>query len=346
MTHKNIERNIRLTCFFHVLFSIIPIILILLIVEKASYKSIFFPEKIYMEKANTLESLEPKTELISNYYNITFPKLQYTGYDLMSGSKAKGSYYYYITDATCIFVLVDSKNIGSNKQILIDYTMKCRIVHYDELFKHTINSYASDINWTTEGIYNTSVGYLVSEPAYKLTRYLLTFAILVIIGLICLYILVTNLLFLVFPLQLHPKYRFLKCCSTQSLKELLSDVDKDCNADSSIVCGHTVITDRYIVNISLLNSSIIPLDNLIWVYSHQQLQRILWFNINIFSSMTFVSKSGKKIYISRKPAHEARQIYSYLESTYPDMLLKYSKHNRLIAKEYIKAYKKDKVSAN
>lgn len=344
MITDKIKKNIRKTCFSHILLPIVFIVITAFTFVKIPFSDVFFPKELYINSANSLEkNLMEITNNRQGHYKITFPKLQYTGYDIMMGSKSVASYYYCILDTQCIFVLVDNHNLDKTSQSLFNYTVNVCAVEYNDMFDNMLKSFAENINWTTNGIISASPGYVLSETVYHLNLYILIFIVALVIMAVSAYFLVLNLLYLFLPYRLHPRFRLLRADTNFSdLSEKLALVEQEVSDSCKAEFDNIIVTENFIIDTGRHTSMIIPINSLLWVYSHQQLKKFLGFKLNLFSSMTYIDKKGKAVYIYNKQSDEARKLYSYLEDHHINILLKYTKENKLLAKECIRNNKKQK----
>jgi len=343
MNCNTIKKKIRFSSFIQIILPIIPILLCAFLFSKVPFETIFFPKSIIANDSRPLgESLLSVTDGSLKYYSITFPELHYTGYDLMDGSDSEGSYYYYMVDTSCVFVLVDSRNISGNPSVLTNYSVKGRTMTRNSNFEMMLDSFARDINWSYEGVSKTSMSYYISEPDYHLRFYLVVCITTCLILVVSIAIMITNILYILFPYALHPAYKLLRKSFMGPNGKLgieLLLVDEELSSENYYIVGKILITESYLIDTSLRKPAIIPLDDIIWVYSHQTLRKFLWYNINIYSSMTFITNKGHSFSMRRLPADEARQLYSIFESRPSGILLKYSKENKFIANRIIKANK-------
>lgn len=339
-----IKKNIRKTCFSHILLPIVLIVITALTFAKFPFRDVFFPKELYINSSNSLKkNLMEITNNQQGHYKITFSKLQYTGYDIMMGSKSVASYYYFILDTQCVFVLVDNHNLDKTSQSLFNYTVNVCAIEYNDIFNNMLKSFAENINWTTNGIISASPGYVLSETAYHLNLYILIFIVALVIMAVSAYFLILNLLYLFLPYRLHPRFRLLRSdTSFSGLSQKLALVEQEVSYSCKADFDNIIITENFIIDTGRHTSMIIPINNLLWVYSHQQLKKFFGFKLYLFSSMTYVNKKGETVYIYNIQSDEARRLYSYLEDNHINILLKYTKENKSLAKECIKNNKKHK----
>ncbi len=345
MNSYKIAKNIRLSSLSHMLFPLLIIACVVVLLINIPFKQIFFPTEITLSADTPLGTsmaiLDGKDEV---HCRITFPTLEYTGYDLIRGNHTVGSYYYYVHDTTCIFVILDTHILGESADVLTDYTITACREEYNEMFDNMLSLYAHDILWTEDGLRSSSVGFLLSEIEHHPYVYKILFGTCVFLLIVSSFIILQNLIYFVFPYSLHPTFRlFRKLLRIKLNKQerALRKLDMELSGNSVENFGSTYITGKYLVDSNKHTSVIIPLKHIVWVYSAQRLKKILWFNIKLSSFMTIVTDTGHTVSIHWKPSDDARQVYSYLEEIRPDILFKYSKANKIEAKRRIKEAKKN-----
>ncbi len=349
MNSHKITKNIRLSCISHLLTPVIIIMISVLLLTYVPFYQIFFPEKIVISADTPLySSMSVMKSNKETHCTITFPKLEYTGYDLIKGNRTVGSYYYYVHDTTSIFVILDSDMLTEKSPVLYDYTVTACREEYDAMFNNMISLYAHDISWTPEGITSSSVGFLLSEIEHHTFAYIGLFSCCILLIFAALYIIAMNILYFIFPYALHPCYKLFRKTSDIPYKKqnrAIMKLDRDLSSDSILNFGSTYITNKYLVDTNRHTSVILPFKHIVWIYSSQHFKRILWFNIKLSSFMTIVTDTGHTTSIHWKPSDDARQVYSYVEENYPEILCKYSKDNKFAAKQRIRDAKQQRKLA-
>ncbi|MBE5939707.1 MAG: hypothetical protein E7266_04840 [Lachnospiraceae bacterium] len=345
MNTAKLTKNIRISCFSRMFYPFFIGAVAFIILYIVPFYQIFFPTELTL---NTNINLAGNFRLLENnpdtHCTITFPQLEYTGYDLMQGSMRKASYYYFVSDTSSVFVLLDSSAFEEPERMLKNYTVTVCRKDYDSSFDNMLALYSQDISWTADGLMNSSIGFMLSEVEHSPYKFGLLFIGSLTILFACLYIIAVNLLYILFPYMLHPCYRQLRKTLDIPYKKqsrTLRKLDNELISSSINTFGSTIITSKYLIDSNTHTSVILPIKNIIWVYSNQRIHKILGFTIKATSSMTFVLDNGLTTTLYRKLSDDARLIYSYLESVKPDILSKYSTENKIKAAEIIATTKKE-----
>lgn len=305
----------------------IPTILIFAIAYYIPFKEIFNPPTLtYANSAYT------KYDAGKEYIEIQLTNALYTGYDCTRSGKIVGSYYYCLTNNSCTFILVDTTNMNKIPQVLENYTIKAKLIQTDKLMDDVLKDFSLDIGWTYDGLKSISSPVMIDETEYNYGFYIYLAISFGLLLMILISLIIMNFLYIIIP-GLHPAcISFIRLTGEQ---KKLSQVNCELNTQVILYSGNITLTPNYLVTSGHFKLEIIPINSIIWAYKHSTLHRLLGIKFKLTYTLNILCK--KRIYFSspRNNKEDIDIILDYLKSHYPDILLEYSKENKLSALKII-----------
>ncbi len=325
----NVKKHIRIFCLKHVLIPIIPLIFSILLLEWIPFSNIFLPYHID-SPADAQEAYD------NGYYYVEFnlDRALYTGYDTMKGNSPATSYYYDLDKNYCTFLQFDFENTNERSASLINYTITAKLVHGDAIYDQMIEQFASDIGWTGSGLNKISSPIIISESEYHLLRYVIFFLITITILIVSLLSILSNILYIIIP-KWHPAIIKLRKFG----KITINDIDNELNDSLILDAGHMHITKHYFVDLGRMEISIIPLDRIIWSYSHNHWNNFLHMHFKLVYTLTNITDNNMKFTSIWKNRTDTKAIIEYLHAYNENILIGHTPENKKLYKEIRKSKK-------
>lgn len=263
-----------------------------------------------------------------NYYiRLSVPTLYYSGYDCISDYGICGSYYYAYIDDTCVFILVSNETSNNRTQKLNDVSINAKIKNDTAASDYLINHFADDINWTVSGMKSISASYIISEPDYKSLSLHILLLLLLSAGIYALIYMLICIFYFLQP-QFSSVLRHLGL--PKKALQALEQANYELKNLRLFYCADISITSHYFIELNKTSVSIIPLNEIIWVYKHSYLQHFAIKNRHLRYTLCIHTKH-KTFYCHNKEKEDADKVLSYFESSHPDILIGYSPENKHIA---------------
>lgn len=239
--------------------SVLPFILVLaFILGGMAYFNVF--KNLECETVDSLQQLE--TAYKNDRYNIeiTLDRLDNLGYDYYLDGKKSGSYYYTFMDDTCLILL-----IGSNEDVLYNYTVRGRVKLDNTLYYYILEQCAKDMGMTREQLQSFTYDYVLSEIEYpELFNNIVKIALVFVI-LITLYIVLQGVIWTLMPWK-HPQIR--KLHGIMDTERTVSDVNRQIHDFLKLKEGNVIITKRYLIVSSLFKTDIMRLRDIGSCHKH------------------------------------------------------------------------------
>lgn len=307
-----LHKHIRRICLKDILFALIPLVIFSIPLFVLPFSNIFSPTILDSPKDFEKHALNGE-----QYVEITFPKLHYTGYNLVTRFNTKGYYYYYIKDEKVYFALITGKD-KTPDEVITNYTCRGKLAKRDADLRNVISNFANDIDFTVSGIYSVACPYLLNEAAYNLQlyKYLFIYEILVITA-IAVFILI-NLIMYAIP-ELHPAFfKFRHITVGVHTKDVLREL-----SHYKARAGRIFFTKNYLVAFPKNDIIILPLDQIMWVYEHSTIHK-LFFRARITYHLHFIAQRNISASMTKCSADDIALVTEYLSTKYPDILLGYT----------------------
>ncbi len=267
------------------------------------------------------------------YITTTLTSLHFTGYTQKYGGYTNGYYYYTFQDGQCILVLLAPDSCEEGLSDIEEITVRVRIMRNFDDYDSLTASIAKDLNWTASGIRSQVPDYLLSEPGFNK---LASWALLGFFFLSGIYALVHLLLCTacIFIPDLSPACRHLGRYG--SAKELLALAEEELAAAPQLATEELYITEHFLIILADSQTSIVPVQEIIWIYKHSALHKLLWYHFSISDTLHITAR--KHLYL-QYPDHmksDIDDIINYLCKANPDILSGFSEKNRIQAQHKMK----------
>ena len=209
----------------------------------------FFPEKLTVEEP--LSNLNIKNK---PFATITVDNLYYMGYDYKENNTVKGHYYYSLSDTRYHIYLLSDKTLAKGyPQTISNVTLVGKLLPSDALYNSLISAISSQLNISTDIIYNMTDNYTFSELHYNNSFYILLLAVIFII-----------LLFVI--------YTTLNIIHFEDKSNYTPSVQNEWK-NKVILHGFSFyLTSNYLISADNISNGIIivPLTSLAWVYKYHK----------------------------------------------------------------------------
>lgn len=323
MKKRMIIKTIRRIYLVKLIPAVFFLIFTVFLINKYPFQEVLFPKHL-----DNINSIWDEYKSGQEFLEITVPTMYYTGYDEIRNQVKVGSYYYSFLDETCVFFLIKSEGSSLPKTELTNITIRTKRIKDDEKIEMLLNKYSKDLFWNKADLANVSADFIISEPD-SFDKHLHLALLLLILG--DMYSIATLMVctcFLITPYR-SPICRHLG--KGKEAKKELDLVESECMESSNFSCGDIWISNNYLIELTKFKVTIIPLEQVMWVYKHSSLSYFSGISYKIVMYLT----SGK-IKIKNKQNLEVDIILDYISKKKSSILIGYSKENETIVKEQIR----------
>lgn len=308
--------------------SLVPLAIIIVLLLNTPFSDVFYPRSLtYANSAATVYDSG------SEYVEITLNNINYTGYDCIRHGKVYASYYYSLVNNSCTFILIDTSNKNEIPSTLSNYTITARLVPADSLLDEVIQSFSVDIGWTFEGLKNVSSSIVIDETEYNLAFYTYLAFTYTLLLLIILSFIIANIFYLIFP-GLYPS-----CVNFRRISNghrSLVHVNNELSDHVIFHSGNISLTKHYLVAFTSFHLEIVPISKIIWAYEHTKWHRLLWIKSKLTYSLYVICHKNIHIYSPRNTKEDIDAVIDYFKSRYPDILIGFTKENKLETKQRLR----------
>lgn len=324
--------KIRKNSFKHIVVYMIPLFFAFLLLYIIPYEDVFWPEVVY-SPSQAYERFDKGTKYLYMKPDVIY----YSGYDLKSDDKTIGAYYYELEDVNhCYFYLMNEATDTEEKSYSQSGFL-IKIKSADGLFDNMLEILSRDINWNYNDLKSITSTNIFVQADKEIWVFYLTFTILLIIGFICMFMVCSNMVYVIDP-YLHPVLRKIK-----KYVKYNNDQDMELDIDYQLVsdvadAGGMYITDKFFVHLGSFYIDIVPMNEIVFVYKHSQ--RIgmpgarfkLTYTVHVLGTKKFkCSCPGKK-------KEDADFVLEKFAEFHPDIINGYTEENK---KEALKKIKKN-----
>lgn len=322
-----ITRNIR-AFYKKRLFS--PIIYLILL----AILWILFPLDHMLFPDTLPESVSPESAYESGerYILHTFHHLTFAGYTSESFSRTNGYYYYGMWDDRCVIILLSPDTCEEGLPAIEEVTVRCKITKGKSSYLELLSNLANDLEWTETGITGQMSEYYFSEPDYNPVTNFVLFLIYfstMAYSAICL---VLYLIYIRFPALAPPCQNLIVFGNP---KKLLEEAEEELATLPQLATEDMFITEHYFIMTSPYGNAIVPIREILWIYKHSTLHKILWYHFSISYTMHITANKHMYIHCPKNLKSDIDGIMDYLAEANHNILVGFSEENRLKVQEVL-----------
>lgn len=331
--------------------AIIPVVFLVFLIFMAynfPFKEVFSPITY-----SNVSKLDTAFTSRKDYVSLSDITLYYTGYDSVKNSQVVGKYFYAIENNKCYFFLLNSEKALESDTFITFEHLKLQLSSLDLNYNNLLTNLSEDINWQYTHMAEVSPQYVAVEYRGMLTYSYIFALLLTFMGIYTLVILLIHIVTFICPQLekgLFPKTPF------QQKKQLFQKLDwelSEANSFNSFIPlfandgAEFYITDSFIINFSLFDTYIIPLENILWIYKHtKKLSHGVSEMPNIYT-LHIVLTTGTHIQLKNYMEKNADALIALLSNKNPHILTGYSHEHKILAKKclnYIHTAKKHGIT--
>ncbi|MEG0962950.1 MAG: DUF6709 family protein [Lachnospiraceae bacterium] len=323
--HHYISKQIKLLYKRRLVAPIIYLSFLILLWVLLPLSDILFPQELTKPA-----SLPTYYQGKSTYVQATLKNLYFTGYTNTLFGRTTGYYYYTMWDDTCVIALLSPHTCEEGLPFINSALFPGQILHNTHSFQGLLTNLAKDLNWTESGISEKVSTYFISEPAFHMipSVFLMTFYFAT--GLYALVQLISSLIYIRFPVLSPPCQQLGRFGKPATLLAL---AENELATLPQLATEDMFITEHYFIEIANSGIAIVPIDEMIWIYKHSTLHKLLWYHFSI--SYTLHITANKHLYLRcpKNMKSDIDGIIDYLSEANHNILVGFNEENRLKVQE-------------
>lgn len=260
------------------------------------------------------------------YVRMTFTDLKFSGYTCETYGQTRGYYYYTTQKNNCSIILLTPHTCEEGLPTIDRLTVTGRIVKGKESYLALLSQLSSDLNWTETGIRNQLSSYYFSEPDYHLTTTrILFFAYFGSMIYTVLYLLIC-MVYIRFPV-LSPPCQNLIVFGHPG--QILAEAEEELATLPQLATEDMFITEHYFIMTSPYGNAIVPIQEILWIYKHSTLHKMLWYHFSISYTMHITANKHMYVNCPKNTKSDIDGIMDYLAEANHNILVGFNEENRL-----------------
>ena len=262
----------------------------------------------------------------NRYVRMTFTDLKFSGYTCETYGQTRGYYYYTTQKNNCSIILLTPHTCEEGLPTIDRLTVTGRIVKGKESYLALLSQLSSDLNWTETGIRNQLSSYYFSEPDYHLTTTrILFFAYFGSMIYTVLYLLIC-MVYIRFPV-LSPPCQNLIVFGHPG--QILAEAEEELATLPQLATEDMFITEHYFIMTSPYGNAIVPIQEILWIYKHSTLHKMLWYHFSISYTMHITANKHMYVNCPKNTKSDIDGIMDYLAEANHNILVGFNEENRL-----------------
>ncbi len=261
----------------------------------------------------------------TQYVTTTLENLNFTGYTQSLFGRVTGYYYYTMRDDGCYLVVLSPRTCEEGLPTIDTLTVRTMIRRQPESFSILAESLASDLDWTVSGFYKKVSDCIISEPGFGGIGNRILLAFFFATGGYALLSIALFAGYALFPV-LSPASRQLGLYGRRG--ELLAQAEEELATLPQLATEDMYITEHFFIAFANKAVTVIPIDQIVWIYKYSTLKTILWYHFSI--SYTLHITANKHLYIQfpKNMKSDIDGIIDYLSEANHDILVGFNEKNR------------------
>lgn len=260
------------------------------------------------------------------YVNATFQDLKFSGYTNTLYGRTSGYYYYTIYKGQCMIVLLSPGTCEEGLPSIDTLKVTGRIVKGKNNYSKLLSHIASDLDWSIEGIQNQMSPYFFSEPDYHPVATRILFVVYFSTMIYALVYLLACILYIQAP-HLSPQCQNLVVFGRPA--KLLAQAEEELATLPQLATEDMFITEHFFILTSVFANAIVPIQEIVWIYKHSTLHKILWYHFSISYTLHITANKHMYIHCPKNTKSDIDGIMDYLAEANHDILVGFSEENRL-----------------
>ena len=204
--------------------------------------------------------------------------------------------------------------------------MTGRVVRGQESFQALMASLATDLDWTESGISSQVSEYYFSEPDYHVTATTILFIVYFSTMIYAILYILTCLVCIRFPV-LSPPCQNLVVFGHPA--KLLAQAEEELATLPQLATEDMFITEHFFIMTSPDANAVVPIQEILWIYKHSTLHKILWYHFSISYTMHITANKHMYVNCPKNTKSDIDGIMDYLAEANHHILVGFSEENRL-----------------
>lgn len=271
----------------------------------------------------------------SSYVEAKLDGLYFTGYRNTSFGRTNGYYYYTLQNGQCLIILLNPQTCEEGLPQIDSVQIRGRVLKGNAQYDALLDHLSQDLNWTKDGISRKVSGYFISEPAFRLFPSTLLMGIYFASGAYALIRLLLYILYICFPV-LSPACRQLGRFGKSAI--LLAEAEEELATLPQLATEDMFITEHYFIVLANYGTAVIPIQEIIWIYKHSTLHKILWHHFSISYTLHITANKRLHIQCPKNMKSDIDGIMDYLAEANHNILVGFNEENRLKVKQKKASY--------
>lgn len=281
----------------------------------------------------------PFAELKNGHYTYittTLTHLHFTGYTQKFFQYTNGYYYYTFDGGQCILVLLAPASCKEGSSDIDELTVHVRIIEKFNDYDALTTKLANDLNWTASGMQNQVPNYLLSEPAFNKFASLLLLSFY-FISAIYAFVQACICITCILSPFLSPTCRRLG--SYGNARELFTQAEEELallrtpglcihSAMPQLATQNMYITAHFFIAYANDQAIVIPLCEILWIYKHSTMHKILRHHLRISYTLHITTKQGLYFQCPKNEKSNIDSIIDCLSEANPHILIGFNEENR------------------
>lgn len=252
----------------------------------------------------------------NRYIQYTADTLYYAGIDYRVNDKIKAQVYYCLENGRCYFFIISTDKIPKGRESVSRIPLSARLLHNHNMYRRIIASLSDNIDFAPQGLEAVCSDILISQYdfAHGFTTYYTAalLALCVIFGIALLF----GILTAVFP-SVSPPVLYLRRYGSRT--ELFAAAKQEFRLAPPPKISGLYLTDRFIFHIGRTFADIIPLENITWGYTSNEIRNFHG-KPRIHCTLCLLTESRRTYRIRRISNKIAAEILSELQTKYPSIM--------------------------
>lgn len=266
----------------------------------------------------------------NHYVSATLKDLTFTGLTKERFGSTLGYYYYAKMEDDVVLILLTPRTCEQGLPRIEALNFSAQLKASDSSYEDLLAALSESLEWTPEGISSQLPGYYLSELDYNNVPMIILFTVYYGTFLYAAISLISYILYILFPVLSPPCQNLIVYGNP---KKILEEAEEELATLPQLATEDMFITEHYFIVTSILGTSIVPIQEILWLYKYSTLHKFLWYHFSISYTLHIQAKKHLYIQCPKNIKSDIDGIMDYLAEANHDILVGFSEENRLKVQE-------------
>lgn len=266
-----------------------------------------------------------ETGSVNRCIEISLTDLRFTGYTQNRFGLTSGYYYYGMENGKCYLVLLTPEASEHGLSIIDNITVRAAVKPLADDVMPVVEGMAKKLQWSADGLRQSLLPVMLSQPDISTVAGVLLLIFYAVTGVIALVCMIRYIIYICAP-HTSPTANTLGLFGKR--RELLAQATEELATLPQLATEDIYITENFFIAFSKRSVTVLPISEIVWVYKHSTLHKVLWYHFAISYTLHIVANRHIYVQLPKNMKSDIDGIIDYLSEANHNILIGFDENNR------------------